>query len=89
MEKMQQAKISRVDLSTTEISQLLQTLVYDHMIEIFGENHHDALFIAARRVTPMCEFKWWDVLETDFQYRRIKFEDGVELAAHEPHFHTE
>ena len=88
LEVMKQRKISRVELSTTEVSQLLQTLVFDHMLEEVEADGSSPLFVAARRVTPMCEFKWWDVLEPDFQYRKICFEDGVELAAHEPHHQT-
>jgi DNA-directed RNA polymerase III subunit RPC6 len=52
-------------------------------------NHNTTVYVAARRITPMCEFKWWaDTLSPDFQYREIQFEDGVHLAAHEPHYHT-
>jgi DNA-directed RNA polymerase III subunit RPC6 len=89
LEKMVQAKISRVELTTVEVSQLVNTLVFDYMVEEGGHTEAgDALYIAARRVTPMCEFAWWDALEPDFQYRRIRFQDGVELSAHEPHYHT-
>jgi DNA-directed RNA polymerase III subunit RPC6 len=52
-------------------------------------NHNNTIYVAARRITPMCEFKLWaDTLSPDFQYREIQFEDGVHLAAHEPHYHT-
>ena len=89
LEKMVQAKVSRVELSTTEVSQLVQTLIFDYMVEEAGETEDgDQLFVAARRVNPMCDFKWWDALEPDFQFRAIRFEDGVELSAHEPHYHT-
>jgi len=87
--KMTQAKVSRIELSVDEVHQLVQTLVYDHMVEEAGENEHgERLYIAARRVTTMCEFKWWDVLSPDFHFRPIRFEDGLELAPHEPHYHT-
>lgn len=57
-EKMVQANVSRVQLSLEEIQQLMQTLAYDNLIETSSVNDEgEALFVAARRVTPMCEFK--------------------------------
>lgn len=101
LEKMRQGNISRVELSTVEVSQLVHTLIYDYLVEevsgtaaantitnsgsSFAE---EPLYVAARKVTPMCEFRWWDALEPDFAFRTIRFEDGVQLAAHEPHYHT-
>jgi DNA-directed RNA polymerase III subunit RPC6 len=88
-EKMVQANISRVELSLEDVHQLMQTLAFDQLIDqvpVNGEG--EALFVATRRVTPMCEFKWWDALAPDFHFREIRFEDGVILAAHEPHHHT-
>lgn len=87
--KMTQAKVSRIELSLEEVQQLVQTLVYDNMVEEGGENENgEMLYLAARRVTSMCEFKWWDVLSPDFHFRPIRFDDGLELAPHEPHYHT-
>ena len=101
MDKMKEANVSKVNLSLEEIRQLVQTLVYDYMVETTagsggggdgGEDNDggggEELYITARRVSSMCDFKWWDVLSDDFQYRQVKFEDGVTLAAHEPHHHT-
>jgi DNA-directed RNA polymerase III subunit RPC6 len=97
MDKMKEANVSKVNLSLEEIRQLVQTLVYDYMVETTagsggedgaGAGAGEELYIAARRVSSMCDFKWWDVLSDDFQYRQVKFEDGVTLAAHEPHHHT-
>lgn len=89
-EKMVQANVSRVQLSLEEVQQLMQTLAYDRLIETSSSfnDEGEALFVAARRVTPMCEFKWWDVLSPDFHFQDIQFEDGVTLGAHEPHHHT-
>jgi DNA-directed RNA polymerase III subunit RPC6 len=88
-DKMIESKVSKVQLSMDDIQQLMQTLAYDHLIEDAGMNaQEEMLYIAARRVTPMCEFKWWDAVSPDFHYRKIRFEDGVELEAHEPHYHT-
>lgn len=88
-EKMVQANVSRVQLNLEEVQQLVQTLAFDHLIEQAGTNERgEALFCALRKVTPMCEFKWWDVLSPDFHFRTIQFEDGVTLSAHEPHHHT-
>lgn len=57
-DKMVQANVSRVHLSLEEVQQLMQTLAYDHLIETTSENEHgDALFVAARRLTTMCDFK--------------------------------
>lgn len=57
-EKMVQANVSRVQLSLEEVQQLMQTLAYDRLVESNTENEHgEALFVAARRVTPMCDFK--------------------------------
>ena len=87
--KMTQAKVSRIELSVEEVQQLVQTLVYDNMVEEGGENDNgEMLYLAARRVTSMCEFKWWDALSPDFHFRTIRFDDGLELAPHEPHYHT-
>jgi DNA-directed RNA polymerase III subunit RPC6 len=88
-EKMKMANVSRVELNMTEVQQLLQTLAFDYMIEQSGVNQRgEAIFIAARKVSTMCEFTWWDVLCTDFHFRDMKFEDDVVLSAHEPHHHT-
>ena len=87
--KMTQAKVSRIELSVEEVQQLVQTLVYDNLVEEGGENGNgEMLYLAARRVTSMCEFKWWDALSPDFHFRTIRFDDGLELAPHEPHYHT-
>jgi DNA-directed RNA polymerase III subunit RPC6 len=57
-EKMVQANVSRVQLSLEEVQQLMQTLAFDHLIEDSDANEQgETLFVAARRVTPMCEFK--------------------------------
>lgn len=57
-EKMVQANVSRVQLSLEEVQQLMQTLAYDQLIETNSFNSNgEALFVAARRVTSMCEFK--------------------------------
>jgi DNA-directed RNA polymerase III subunit RPC6 len=89
LEKMQQHKVSKVELTTTEVAQLVQTLIFDYLVEEDGANDRgQPLFVAARRVTPMCEFTWWDALDADFSFRKIRFEDGVEISAHEPHYQT-
>ncbi|KAI2496295.1 RNA polymerase Rpc34 subunit [Fragilaria crotonensis] len=88
-EKLVQANVSKVQLSVDDVQQLMQTLAYDHLIEDAGQDSQgETLYVAARRVTPMCEFKWWDAISPDFHFRKIRFEDGVELEAHEPHHHT-
>jgi DNA-directed RNA polymerase III subunit RPC6 len=86
---MVQANVSRVNLNVEEIQQIVQTLVYDYIVEeIEANDRGEALYVAAKRITPMCEFKWWDVLSSDFHFRAIEFEDGVKLGPHEPHYHT-
>ena len=109
-QRMVQARVSRVELSLTELQQLLQTLVYDYMVEevvvVTGDDDDDIggggggggtitaaaaesiLYVPARRISVPCEFKWWEVLEPDFHFRAIEFEDGVTLPPHEPHHHT-
>lgn len=88
-EKMKQAKVSRVDLNQEEVEQLLQTLMYDFKIEQSGTDRSGSpLFAISRKVTPMCEFKWWEVVAPDFRFRDMKFDDGITLTAHEPHYHT-
>ena len=87
--KMVQANISKVQLSLDEVKQLVQTLVYDFLVEEGSRNDDgEARYVAARRVTTMCDFKWWEALSPDFHFRTIKFEDGVTLGPHEPHHHT-
>jgi DNA-directed RNA polymerase III subunit RPC6 len=83
LEKMEQAKVSRVPLSLKEVEQLVQTLIYDFQVE-----ETDQGFVQAKRISTMCEFKWWDALEPDFHFRTAVFEDGVILGPHEPHYHT-
>jgi DNA-directed RNA polymerase III subunit RPC6 len=86
---MKVANVSKVQLNLQEVQQLIQTLAFDYMIEQNGVNQNDeAMFIASKRLTVPCNFKWWDVLCNDFHFRNIRFEDDVELTAHEPHHHT-
>lgn len=87
--KMIIANVSRVQLSLDEVQQLLQTLAFDYLIEQQGVTEHgEALFVAAKPVTTMCSFGWWDAIEPDFHFRGIRFEDDVYLSAHEPHHHS-
>jgi DNA-directed RNA polymerase III subunit RPC6 len=87
--KMKQIEVSKVELSLEEIEQLVKTLVYDYLIEEGSVNDSgDVRYVAARRVSTMCEFKWWDAIHSDFHFRTIKFEDGVTLGPHELHHHT-
>mmetsp|Transcript_16255 Transcript_16255/g.34139 ORF Transcript_16255/g.34139 Transcript_16255/m.34139 type:complete len:330 (+) Transcript_16255:101-1090(+) len=88
-DKMIQANVSRVTLSLEEVQQLVQTLAFDYLIEQRGVTESgEALFVAARKVTTMCDFQWWDVLCPDFHFRGIRFEDDVYLSPHEPHHHS-
>jgi DNA-directed RNA polymerase III subunit RPC6 len=88
--KMKQIEVSKVELSLEEIQQLVQTLAYDHLIEEGSVTANgDSRYVAARRISTMCEFKWWDSLSPDFHFREIRFEDGVTLGPHELHHHTE
>ena len=88
--KMEQAKVSRVELNLDEVKQLVQTLVFDNYIEegSLNENEDEVCYLCARQVSTSCQFKWWDALSPDFHFRSIKFEDGVTLVPHEPHHHT-
>lgn len=87
--KMLQANVSRVKLSLEEVQQLLQTLAFDYLIEQRGVTEEgEAIFVAAKPVTTMCDFGWWDVLSPDFHFQAILFEDGVRLSPHEPHHHS-
>ena len=87
--KMVQANVSRVELSLDEVKQLVDTLVFDyHLEKSFVNDNGEDRYIAARRITTMCDFKWWDALAPDFHFRAIRFEDGVTLGPHELHHHT-
>lgn len=87
--KMIQANVSRVQLSLNETLQLLQTLILDYIVEQHGVTEQgEAVYVAAKPLSNMCDFGWWDVLSTDFHFRGILFEDGVYLAPHEPHHHS-
>jgi DNA-directed RNA polymerase III subunit RPC6 len=91
LSKMEEAKVSRVELSIGEIKQLVQTLVYDYCIEEgpTPTSTGEIRYVLSRPVTtPIASFKWWDCLSPDFHFRAIKFQDGVTLSAHEPHHHT-
>jgi len=89
-EKIKQAQISRVPLDLENVQQVVQTLAFDYLIEQSSVNQKgEALFVAARRVTNMCDFRWWDgILSDDFHFRTIRFEDDVVLRPHEHHHHT-
>ena len=87
--KMEQAKVSRVELNVEEVQQLVETLVFDNYIEEGPINDSDeACYVRSKPVSTMCHFKWWDALSPDFHFRSIIFEDGVTLGPHEPHHHT-
>jgi DNA-directed RNA polymerase III subunit RPC6 len=89
VDKMRKVKVSRVELGLKDVQQLLQTLAFDYMIEQSGVNQNgEALFIESKKATPVCDFKWWEVICPDFHFRTIRFEDDVVLNAHEPHYHT-
>ena len=90
MDKMTQANVSRVQLSYADVSQLVQTLILDTIVEQHGiTDNGDAVYVTAKSDFGwMCDFGWWDVLSPDFHYRGIMFEDGVYLAPHEPHHHS-
>lgn len=85
--KMKQANVSKVPLDLDKVQQLVQTLAFDYLIEQNGihPSTSEALFVPAKKLTTYCNFKWWDCLDDDFQYKRIVFEDGVILSAHEHH----
>mmetsp|Transcript_4404 Transcript_4404/g.6723 ORF Transcript_4404/g.6723 Transcript_4404/m.6723 type:complete len:323 (+) Transcript_4404:20-988(+) len=87
--KMKEANVSRVELGLPDVQHLLQTLAFDYMIEQNGTNlNGEALFVVARKVSSACDFKWWEMLKSDFHFRDIRFEDDVVLSKHEPHHHT-
>lgn len=57
-DKMESANVSRVQLSEEEVQQLMQTLVYDRLIETNSTNADgDDLFVEAKKVSSMCDFK--------------------------------
>ena len=87
IEKIQKTKISRVELSSNDVLQLIQTLIFDYMVEEITSTN-DTLYIAARKVTPLCEFNWWEILDNDFHFRNVRFEDNITLSAQELHYHT-
>lgn len=87
-QELEQKKVSNVELSIDDVRQLVQTLVFDYSLEeddTLGEESH---FVVPRRVSVPCDFTWWEVIEPDFCFRTVLFEDGVALAPHEPHYQT-
>ncbi|KAL3925586.1 MAG: hypothetical protein SGILL_000309 [Bacillariaceae sp.] len=87
---MEQKKVSRVELGLDDVRQLVQTLVYDLLVDkVPTDDDNEYKYVMSTPVTTaIADFKWWDCLSPDFQYRDIVFEDGVTLSAHEPHHHT-
>lgn len=86
---MEQANVSKVKLDEGNVEQLMRTLLFDHLVEETETEDGKMIYTAARRVSTACEFKWWsDALSSDFHFRTIRFEDGVVLEPHEPHYHT-
>ena len=92
IDKIHMAQISRVELSSNDVLQLIQTLIYDYMVEEIttssSSDNSNTVYVAARKVTPLCEFNWWEILDNDFQYRNIRFEDNITLSAQELHYHS-
>jgi DNA-directed RNA polymerase III subunit RPC6 len=85
----EEKKVSKVKLDEDDVEQLMGTLVFDHLVEITESVDGKQVYTAARKIHTACEFKWWsDAVAPDFHFRTIKFEDGVVLDAHEPHYHT-
>lgn len=88
-EKMIQANVSRVVLNPDEVQQIVQTLVYDYLVEEEETiDTAEVLYVPAKRVSTMCDFKWWDAIVDDFHFRKIRFEDGVTLPPQEAHYQT-
>jgi len=89
-DKMIEMKVSRIQLKMDEVVQLMQTLVYDYLVEEDDQLAPDGMsrFVEAKKVDPRCDFKGWDVLSQDFHFQRMRFSDGVVLRAHEPHYHS-
>ena len=86
---METANVSRVKLNEENVQQLMRTLLFDHLAIETETEDGKFLYSASRRVSTACDFKWWsDCLSSDFHFRSIKFEDGVVLESHEPHYHT-
>ena len=82
-------KVCKIDLAVEEMEQLVETLVYDYLIEEGGANDQgESLYVPAKKVSTACEFKWWDALSSDFHFQKIVFEDGVVLDPLEPHYQT-
>lgn len=83
------AKVSHVPLSQENVHQLVRTLVYDYLLEQIENDRGDIVYVATRKLSHiMCSFQDWGCLEPDFCFRRVVYEDGVVLDAHEPHCHS-
>lgn len=89
-DKVLQSNVSRVPLGWDDVNQLMQTLVYDHLVDAVdsGDDTGTVLYEVSKRLTGLSEFQWWDAGSDDFHFRAIRFEDGITLAPHEPHYHT-
>lgn len=87
-EMLTRANISRVSLGLPEVQQLLDTLVFDYHLTKLERVDGDHVYKESPKITSLCKFGCWDVLDSDFHFRAIRFEDGVTLEAHEPHCHT-
>ena len=86
---MEKAAVSRVKLNEENVQQLMRTLLFDHLVEESETDDGKLIYTTSRRVSTACDFKWWaDALSPDFHFRKVKFEDGVVLEPHEPHYHT-
>jgi DNA-directed RNA polymerase III subunit RPC6 len=86
-----QANVSKVELSLKEIKQVLRTLVYDYVVDEEVDtscSDEETIYVPSKRITVMCDFKDWDVLSPDFHFRNVRYDDGVVLSAHEPHYHS-
>lgn len=85
--KMKQANVSKIPLDLDKVQQLVQSLAFDYMVEQSGVTiSGEALFVQSQKISLPCGFRnWAEVLCDDFCFRRIAYEDGVTLAAHEPH----
>jgi len=99
-----QCGISKIELSEPDVEQLVTTLLLDGDVEeILGDDGdympgrdedegNEKLFCLARpgkdHATSTFEFRYWDCLEEDFNFRPMKFGDLGPVSAHEPHHHS-
>lgn len=94
-------KIAKCELGEADVAQLVTTLVLDGDVEETFSGDYDPSkpgegeTVKYKLASPprssaagSFKFTYWDLLDKDFSFRRLKFGELGAISAHEPHHHS-